>query len=157
MPEPKAMTSAPAASETLSARQQAIVPIAAFAAAGDITRLGAALNQGLDTGLTVSDAKECSCRYAARLSAQPQCACRADECWRRASSGHSGCAGASTSRAIQKGDACSLQAPPTRRSWWAPVRGRCTSSRGIDGSPRRIFRRHLRARHVDCRAASWRR
>jgi 4-carboxymuconolactone decarboxylase len=44
--------------ETLSARQQAIVPIAAFAAAGDMTRLGAALHQGLDTGLTVSDARE---------------------------------------------------------------------------------------------------
>lgn len=46
------------ASDTLSARQQAIVPIAAFAAAGDISRLSAALNQGLDAGLTVSDARE---------------------------------------------------------------------------------------------------
>ena len=45
-------------SETLTARQQAIVPIAAFAAAGDIAKLNAALNQGLDAGLTVSDAKE---------------------------------------------------------------------------------------------------
>jgi len=45
-------------SETLSAQQQAIVPIAAFAAAGDMTRLGAALHQGLDAGLTVSDARE---------------------------------------------------------------------------------------------------
>jgi len=51
-------TRAPTASETLSARQQAIVPIAAFAAAGDISRLGPALNQGLDAGLTVSDARE---------------------------------------------------------------------------------------------------
>lgn len=49
---------APSASETLTARQQAIVPIAAFAAAGDIAKLNAALNQGLDAGLTVSDAKE---------------------------------------------------------------------------------------------------
>ena len=34
------------------------MPIAAFAAAGDIARLGTALNQGLDAGLTVSDARE---------------------------------------------------------------------------------------------------
>lgn len=34
------------------------MPIAAFAAAGEIARLGSALNQGLDTGLTVSDATE---------------------------------------------------------------------------------------------------
>jgi len=46
------------ASETLSTRQQAIVPIAAFAAAGDMTRLSGALNHGLDGGLTVSDVRE---------------------------------------------------------------------------------------------------
>lgn len=46
------------ASETLSARQQAIVPIAAFAAAGYIARLAPALNQGLDAGLTVGDVRE---------------------------------------------------------------------------------------------------
>ncbi|HRO88355.1 MAG TPA: carboxymuconolactone decarboxylase family protein, partial [Chiayiivirga sp.] len=46
------------ASETLSARQQAIVPIAALAAAGDIDRLGAAIEQGLDAGLAVSDIRE---------------------------------------------------------------------------------------------------
>jgi 4-carboxymuconolactone decarboxylase len=51
-------TTAPSPSETLTARQQAIVPIAAFAAAGNIAKLNAALNQGLDAGLTVSDAKE---------------------------------------------------------------------------------------------------
>jgi 4-carboxymuconolactone decarboxylase len=56
--KPPGMTSAQPASETLSARQQALVPIAAFAAAGDISRLGTALNQGLDAGLTVSDARE---------------------------------------------------------------------------------------------------
>jgi len=50
--------SQPVTSPTLSARQQAIVPIAAFAAAGDIARLNTALNQGLDAGLTISDAKE---------------------------------------------------------------------------------------------------
>ncbi|WP_228762683.1 carboxymuconolactone decarboxylase family protein [Xylella fastidiosa] len=46
------------ASETLTARQQAIVPIAAFAAGGDMARINAALNQGLDAGMTVSDARE---------------------------------------------------------------------------------------------------
>ncbi|MBD9368039.1 MULTISPECIES: carboxymuconolactone decarboxylase family protein [Gammaproteobacteria] len=46
------------AAATLTARQQAIVPIAAFAAAGDIARLNAALNQGLDAGMTISDARE---------------------------------------------------------------------------------------------------
>jgi 4-carboxymuconolactone decarboxylase len=48
----------PSRSEVLNPRQLAIVPIAAFAAAGDIAKLNAALNQGLDAGLTVSDAKE---------------------------------------------------------------------------------------------------
>lgn len=51
-------TTAPSASERLTARQQGIVPIAAFAAAGDIAKLSAALNQGLDAGLTVSEARE---------------------------------------------------------------------------------------------------
>lgn len=51
-------STAPSASDTLSAHQQAIVPIAALAAAGDLTRLNPALNQGLDAGLTVSDARE---------------------------------------------------------------------------------------------------
>ena len=56
--QPKPVTSAPTPSETLTARQQSIVPIAAFAAAGDIAKLNAALNSGLDAGLTVNDAKE---------------------------------------------------------------------------------------------------
>lgn len=46
------------ASATLNARQQAIIPIAAFAATGEISKLNLALNQGLDAGLTVSEAKE---------------------------------------------------------------------------------------------------
>jgi alkylhydroperoxidase/carboxymuconolactone decarboxylase family protein YurZ len=45
-------------SDTLSARQQAIVPIAAFAAAGDLPRLSTALSNGLDAGLTINDTKE---------------------------------------------------------------------------------------------------
>lgn len=55
--EPPSMSNTPA-TDTLTARQQALVPIAAFAAAGDLARLNTALNQGLDAGLTVSDAKE---------------------------------------------------------------------------------------------------
>jgi 4-carboxymuconolactone decarboxylase len=46
------------ASATLSLRQQSIIPIAAFAAAGDIARLNTALEQGLDAGLAINDAKE---------------------------------------------------------------------------------------------------
>ena len=48
----------PSRSEALTPRQQGIVVIAAFAAAGDVVRLDAALNRGLDDGMTVSDAKE---------------------------------------------------------------------------------------------------
>lgn len=50
--------SASDASASLSARQAAIVPIAAFAAAGDVARLNTALERGLDAGMTISDAKE---------------------------------------------------------------------------------------------------
>lgn len=56
--EPHPMAHAQAASETLSARQQAIPLIASFMAASDMPRLHAALNQGLDAGLTISEAKE---------------------------------------------------------------------------------------------------
>lgn len=44
--------------KALSTRQKAIVPIAAFAAASDLPRLAAALNQDLYAGLTVSDVRE---------------------------------------------------------------------------------------------------
>ncbi|QYJ23027.1 carboxymuconolactone decarboxylase [Achromobacter sp. LC458] len=53
-----AQTASSLTDQTLSIRQQAIVPIAAFAAAGDLGKLNAALNQGLDAGMTLSDAKE---------------------------------------------------------------------------------------------------
>lgn len=56
--ESQSMTSASITPEVLSVRQQAIVPIAAYAAAGNLAGLNTALNQGLDTGLTVSDARE---------------------------------------------------------------------------------------------------
>lgn len=55
---PNTGTTSPSASETLTDRQQAIVPIAAFAAAGDIASLNASLDRGLDAGLTVSEARE---------------------------------------------------------------------------------------------------
>lgn len=49
---------AASANQDLSLRQQAIVPVAALAAAGDIPGLSMALNQGLDAGMTISDARE---------------------------------------------------------------------------------------------------
>ncbi|MFO3705076.1 carboxymuconolactone decarboxylase family protein [Xanthomonas codiaei] len=45
-------------SESLSPRQQALAPIAAFAATGDIERLKPVLDAGLDAGLTISHCKE---------------------------------------------------------------------------------------------------
>lgn len=42
---------------TLSNQQQAIIPIAAFAATGDLESLNRALNQGLDDGLTINEIK----------------------------------------------------------------------------------------------------
>src|SRR5205085_7368950 len=52
--ETHAMTS----EQTLSLKQQAIAPIAAAMATGDMPRLNAALHQGLEAGLAISDAKE---------------------------------------------------------------------------------------------------
>lgn len=46
------------ASDSLSPTQRAIPLIAAFTAISDMPRLGMALNQGLDAGMTVSEAKE---------------------------------------------------------------------------------------------------
>jgi quercetin dioxygenase-like cupin family protein len=53
-----AQVAAPGAIDALTAKQQAIAAVAAFAAMSDMPRLNAALNQGLDAGLTVSEAKE---------------------------------------------------------------------------------------------------
>lgn len=50
--------SAPALSTTLSERQRGIVSIAAAMATSDMPGLDAALNRGLDAGLTVNEAKE---------------------------------------------------------------------------------------------------
>ena len=56
--EPNAMTSTSSTSKTLSAKQQAIPLIAAAMATSDMPKLTVALNQGLDAGLTISEAKE---------------------------------------------------------------------------------------------------
>jgi len=59
--EQQNMSSSPrptATTDTISAKQQTIAPIAAAMATGDMARLNAALNQGLDAGLTISEAKE---------------------------------------------------------------------------------------------------
>ena len=55
--EPQAVTTQ-TRSETLSAKQQAIPLIASFMAASEMPKLNAALHQGLDAGLTISEAKE---------------------------------------------------------------------------------------------------
>jgi len=60
----------------LTVCQQGLVPIAAFPAAGGITKLNASLNHRLDAALTVSDANEILMQLYAygELSTQPQCA-----------------------------------------------------------------------------------
>ncbi|HHZ8310729.1 TPA: carboxymuconolactone decarboxylase family protein, partial [Klebsiella michiganensis] len=42
----------------LDNKQQAIIPIAAFAAKGDTEKLAAEIQHGLDTGLTINEIKE---------------------------------------------------------------------------------------------------
>jgi alkylhydroperoxidase/carboxymuconolactone decarboxylase family protein YurZ len=44
--------------QSLSARQQSIIPIAAFTANGDLDKLKTALQEGLTAGLTVNEIKE---------------------------------------------------------------------------------------------------
>ena len=46
------------ANQALSAKQQGIIPIAAFTANGDMQRLSKAFHEGLDAGLTVNEIKE---------------------------------------------------------------------------------------------------
>ena len=52
------MTSSKARSDSLSAKQQSIPLIAAAMAASDMPKLNAALNEGLDAGLTIGEARE---------------------------------------------------------------------------------------------------
>ncbi|SDZ70838.1 Uncharacterized conserved protein YurZ, alkylhydroperoxidase/carboxymuconolactone decarboxylase family [Variovorax sp. YR266] len=56
--EPLAMSTTQSASDALSAKQQAIPSIAAFMATSDMPKLNAALNRGLDAGLSIGEAKE---------------------------------------------------------------------------------------------------
>ena len=44
--------------QTLNAKEQSVVTIAAFTAKGDLEQLRKALNKGLDSGLTVNKIKE---------------------------------------------------------------------------------------------------
>ena len=44
--------------QALSAKQQSIIPIAAYTASGDLESLEAAIRSGLDAGLTVNEVKE---------------------------------------------------------------------------------------------------
>ena len=44
--------------QALTAKQQRIIPIAAFSARGDLENLTSALNEGLDAGLTINEIKE---------------------------------------------------------------------------------------------------
>ncbi|KTB71050.1 carboxymuconolactone decarboxylase [Pseudomonas sp. ICMP 3272] len=53
-----AMTNTTPPAGTLSGKQQAIPLIAAFMATNDMPKLDSALNQGLDAGLSISEAKE---------------------------------------------------------------------------------------------------
>ena len=46
------------ANQALSAKQQSIIPIAAFTANGDMEKLRTALHEGLEAGLTVNEIKE---------------------------------------------------------------------------------------------------
>ena len=46
------------AHQALNAKQQSIIPTAAFTANGDLERLRTALHEGLDAGLTVNEIKE---------------------------------------------------------------------------------------------------
>ncbi|SDW75202.1 Uncharacterized conserved protein YurZ, alkylhydroperoxidase/carboxymuconolactone decarboxylase family [Pseudomonas syringae] len=52
------MSNAHASSTELRAQQRAIISVAALAAGGNITRLNSALEQALDAGVTVNEAKE---------------------------------------------------------------------------------------------------
>lgn len=43
---------------SLTAKQQAIIPIASYTATGDLNNLKTAINEGLDSGLTINETKE---------------------------------------------------------------------------------------------------
>ena len=55
---PKSMTTPQTTAQALSSKQQTVPLIAAFMATSDMPNLNAALNQGLDAGLTISETRE---------------------------------------------------------------------------------------------------
>lgn len=105
---PVTLQTKPAASETLSARQQAIPLIAAAMATSDLPRLSAALNEGLDGGLSISEAKEILVQLYA-YSGFPRSLNALGELMKvveaRKQSGIQDAAGREPSRAIPSGDA----------------------------------------------------
>ncbi|WP_427308197.1 carboxymuconolactone decarboxylase family protein [Cupriavidus sp. H39] len=119
--------SAPSPSETLAARQQVIVPIAAFGAAGDIDKLNGALHQGLDAGLTVNETKEILVQLYA-YAGFPRSLNALAELMKvveaRSQRGIQDVAGAMPSRAAPKGDALLAAGTATQtRLSGAPVKG----------------------------------
>ena len=69
----------------LDARQQAIIPIAAFTATGQMEKLDVALNAGLDAGLTLNEAQLYAyCGFPRSLNGR-SCYARTvfDECFAR--------------------------------------------------------------------------
>lgn len=56
--QPQAAVGAASASDILSAKQRSIPLIASFVATSDKTKLNIALNEGLDAGMTISEARE---------------------------------------------------------------------------------------------------
>jgi alkylhydroperoxidase/carboxymuconolactone decarboxylase family protein YurZ len=59
------------ANQALSAKQQSIIPIAAFTANGDMEKLSTAFHEGLDAGLTVNEIKEISTCAGATIDMTP--------------------------------------------------------------------------------------
>lgn len=55
---PKSFAQTASVETTLTVRQQTLIPVAAFAATGEMLRLEDALNKGLDAGLSVNELKE---------------------------------------------------------------------------------------------------
>ena len=110
------------ASETLTARQQAIVPIAAFAAAGDMAKLNGALNRGLDAGMTISDAREILVQLYA-YAGFPRSLNALGELMKvldaRKQRGIQDAPGSAPSRSVPKGDALLAELRKRKTAWLA--------------------------------------
>ena len=67
----------------LSAKQEGIVPIAAFTARGDLRKLKTALGDGLDAGLTINEIKEILVKEPelSGISANIACAFASERAW----------------------------------------------------------------------------